>query len=116
MGSRRGEPGSTPSGHSGEIAFTCAPAADAVLASDGQSEVQAVVQQFPYSALSKFAYDNILGGVAGTLEDCAAIHRNLDRLEIRVEENIIKLNKSNCKVLYLGRNNPMHLYKLEADL
>ena len=36
-------------GHSGEIAFTCAPAADSVLASGGQSEVQAVIQQFPYT-------------------------------------------------------------------
>ena len=38
----------TPSGHSGEIAFTCAPAADSALASGGQSEVQAVIQLFPY--------------------------------------------------------------------
>jgi len=43
------EPGFTPSGHLGEIAFTCAPAADSALASGGQSEVQAVIQQFPYS-------------------------------------------------------------------
>ena len=33
----------TPLGHSGEIAFTCAPAADSALASGGQSEVQAVI-------------------------------------------------------------------------
>jgi len=46
MGSKRV---STPSGHSGEIAFTCAPAADSALASGGQSEVQAVIQQFPYT-------------------------------------------------------------------
>jgi len=32
------QPGSTPSGHSDEIAFTCAPAADSALASGGQSE------------------------------------------------------------------------------
>jgi len=44
-----GEPGSTPSDHSGEIVFTCAPAADLALASGGQSEVQAMIQQFPYS-------------------------------------------------------------------
>lgn len=50
MGSRRGEePGSTPSGHSGAIAFTRAPAADSVLASGSQSEVQAAIQQFPYN-------------------------------------------------------------------
>ena len=36
-------------GHSGEIAFTCAPAADSALASGGQSEVQAMIQQFPYT-------------------------------------------------------------------
>ena len=39
------------SSHSGEIAFTCAPAADSALASGGQSDVQAVIQQFPYSTL-----------------------------------------------------------------
>jgi len=38
--------------HSGEIAFTCAPAADSVLASGGQSEVQAVIQLFPYTEAS----------------------------------------------------------------
>ena len=42
------EPGSS---HSGEIVFTCAPAADSALTSGGQSEVQAVIQQFPYSFL-----------------------------------------------------------------
>ena len=43
------EPASTTPGHSGEIAFACAPAADSVLTSGGQSEVQAVIQQFPYT-------------------------------------------------------------------
>jgi len=47
MGSRV----STPSGHSGEITFTCAPAADSALASGGHSGVQAVIQLFPYSNL-----------------------------------------------------------------
>ena len=44
-------PGSQPlnSGHSGEIVFTCAPAADSALTSGGQSEVRAMIQQFPYS-------------------------------------------------------------------
>jgi len=41
------------SGHSGEIAFTCAPAADSALASGGQSDVQAVIQQFPYTNQEK---------------------------------------------------------------
>jgi len=40
--------GSRRPGHSGEIAFTCALAADSALTSGGPSEVQAVIQQFPY--------------------------------------------------------------------
>jgi len=48
------QPGSTPSGHSGEIAFTCAPAAASALTSGGQSEVQAVIQQFPHTLLRKY--------------------------------------------------------------
>ena len=35
-------------GHSREIVFTCAPVADSTLAFGGQSEVQAMIQQFPY--------------------------------------------------------------------
>jgi len=43
------EPGCSPSSHSGEIAFASAPAADSTLTSGGQSEVQAMIQQFPYT-------------------------------------------------------------------
>ena len=49
MGSGSQEPGSPPSSPSGELAFTCAPAADSALASGGPSEVQAVIQQLPYT-------------------------------------------------------------------
>jgi len=50
------EPGFTPSGHSGEIVFTCAPAADSALTSGGQSEVQAMIQQFPNSCTHNIEY------------------------------------------------------------
>ena len=38
------------------------------------------------------------------------------RLESWVEMNLMKFNKGKCRVLHLGRKNPMHQYRLRADL
>ncbi|KAK4822096.1 hypothetical protein QYF61_009796 [Mycteria americana] len=47
--------------------------------------------------LSKFADDTKLERVADTPEDCAAIHRNLNRLEKWAEGNLMNFNKGKCK-------------------
>ncbi|KFV86166.1 hypothetical protein N308_09981, partial [Struthio camelus australis] len=41
--------------------------------------------------------------------------REPDRLERWAERNLLKFNKGKCKVLHLGRNNPMQ-YRLGVDL
>ncbi|GAB0208703.1 mitochondrial enolase superfamily member 1 [Grus japonensis] len=65
---------------------------------------------------SKFVDDTKLGGVADTPEGCAAIQQDLDRLENWVKKKHMKFNKGKRRVLHLGRNKPMHQYRLGVDL
>jgi len=63
---------------------------------------------FPQSLL------DLLSFMADTLEGCAAIQRDLDGLASWAERNLVKFNKGKCRVLHLGRNNPIHQYRPES--
>jgi len=55
----------------------------------------------------------LMTGRSGTPEGCAAIHRDLKRLEKWAERN---LNKGKFKVLHLRRNNAMRQYWLGQSI
>ena len=57
------------------------------------------------SNLSKHAHDTKLGGVAYRPEGCVAIRQELDRLGSWVVRNQMRFNKSECRILHLGRSN-----------
>jgi len=58
--------------------------------------------------LSKLADDTKRGEVADTRQGCAAIQRDLDRLEKWADRDFMQFNTGKCKVLHVGRNNRRH--------
>ena len=67
-------------------------------------------------AVTKFADDTKLGGVADMPEGCAAVQRDPDRLENWVGRHLMKDNEGKCRVLRLGKNKPRHQEKLGTAL
>jgi len=62
-----------------------------------------------------YTEDTKMGGLPNTPEGCAAIQRDLNRLEKWADWNLMQFNKGKCNILHMGRNNPRHQYLLGAD-
>ncbi|KAK4806195.1 hypothetical protein QYF61_001118 [Mycteria americana] len=64
--------------------------------------------------ISKFAADTKLGGAVDSLEGQEALQRDLDRLEHWTISDM-KVNKTKCWILHLGRSNAGHKYRLGEE-
>lgn len=50
-----------------------------------------------------------------SLKDRVAIQRDIGQLEKWADGNLMKMTKSKCQVLLLGRYNPMHQYRQRSN-
>jgi len=64
---------------------------------------------------SKFPDDTKLCGAIDTLQEKDAIERDLDRFERWARANLMKFDKTKCKVLHMGQGNAQHKYRLGGE-
>jgi len=65
--------------------------------------------------LSKLVNDTKLYGAVDMLKGQDGIQRDPDRLERWAHANLMKFKKATCKVLYMGRDNLKHKYRLGRE-
>ena len=63
-----------------------------------------------------FADDTKAYSAVSTSEQHSSLQNNIDKLLKWTEDWQIKFNSSKCKVLHLGKNNPMHNYSMEGNV